>query len=128
MRATLVAAAWAFFVGFGCVLVTDLDTSGYRPVAGDAQSAACSVDAGCDAFALGCVAAADCPGSGQICCLELSSTASASTGCASGPACASAIQLCHTDAECPGVHCVSQQCTVGGLTATLQVCGTVCSR
>jgi hypothetical protein len=108
----------------GCAIVADLDSSGYRLAdAGDARGVGCDADAMCSALSLGCVAAKDCA-VGQICCLALTSSSSASVACEMGSTCSFA-QLCQTDVECPGAQCISQQCSFGGPVFTFHACGNV---
>jgi hypothetical protein len=95
---------------WGCFLVTG-STDGYAPTgnAGAATTFQCASSADCDA--------------GQVCCLGIQSTSSASSQCQAGP-CALA-QLCTASLECgdaaPG--CALQSCMVDGSTYTLQACG-----
>jgi hypothetical protein len=127
MRAVLLVAAMVFVMGLGCALFTDLGTGGYGPAdAGDAQSA-CDADGACFAFAFSCVGASDCP-NGQICCLSLNSTSSATFGCANGPVCTAGIQLCRSNTECTGATCVMQECAFDAAAITIQACGNVCNR
>jgi hypothetical protein len=111
----------------GCSVFTDLSTGGYAlATSGDAGDAGTTTLASlCDGgklnFSLACRSAADCNGSGE-CCLE-------PNGCDLMSACSVAdcniaplVQICATDPECGAVPCLTQQCTIDGVSVLLGAC------
>jgi hypothetical protein len=101
----------------GCILFTG-GTDGYS-----------SVDSGSTGTA--CTSAASCGDAGHVCCLVVNASTTSTNGTCE-PTCSipsSYPQLCATNAECGDAGpCTMQSCTIdggGGISFTLQACGTV---
>lgn len=107
-----------------CVLVTG-STDGYE-LAVDA-AAPPTVEAG-PGLDIACLSTNDCASDGGagVCCVTASSSTSARAACQGAP-CGGAlpIQLCTEGAECGGLTCILQTCTLAGAAVAVRACGTI---
>jgi hypothetical protein len=116
----------------GCFIVTG-STDGYERSAQSVSEAGTDAPAegGTSGLSLGCVSALDCASDGgtpSLCCLSLTSLSSAATACQPSPCGGSfSVQLCKASSECAADAggCLSQTCTAGSATVTIQACGNV---
>jgi hypothetical protein len=76
-----------------------------------------------------CVSAADCTSTSDsspaVCCLGLVSSGTLGASCETSACQLGSFQLCKGDAECSGLTCVEQSCSVNGSPLPIKACGLV---